>query len=256
MTDDAREWYYADGREPRGPFSRSEIAALVGKGAVRADTFVWADGMADWVEAQATELAPPARPQSPTPPTPPAPSSRRRRAEPPARPAPGARAAIGPGGPAPAMGFKEAVTTCLKQKYATFSGRGSRSEYWYFLLFYVIANVVTLAIDGALFDPDIEFTPVSTILGLALFVPSLSVTVRRLHDTDRSAWWLLLGLAPFVAAFGLAMAMPAITVLEGGDSETTALVVGLAFLGTMLAAFLVLLVFMVQKGTPGPNRYG
>ncbi|HQF31869.1 MAG TPA: DUF4339 domain-containing protein, partial [Hyphomicrobiales bacterium] len=106
MSEDPREWYYADGREPRGPFSRSEIEALVGNGAVRADTFVWADGMADWVEAKATELAPPARPSSPTPPPPPAP----------ARPTPGARAAIGPGGPAPALSFKEAVATCLKRK--------------------------------------------------------------------------------------------------------------------------------------------
>jgi uncharacterized membrane protein YhaH (DUF805 family) len=92
---------------------------------------------------------------------------------------------------APAMGMPDAVRTVLG-KYADFSGRARRSEYWWFALAYLVVYVVATIIDQAF-----GFPILTLIVGLGLLVPSLAVSVRRLHDTDRSGWWLLLGLIPF-----------------------------------------------------------
>jgi uncharacterized membrane protein YhaH (DUF805 family) len=96
--------------------------------------------------------------------------------------------------PAPAagpMGFADAVRSVLTN-YATFSGRARRAEYWWFVLAYVLAFVVAAIVDAAIGAQILEI-----VLVLGLIVPSLAVSVRRLHDTDRSGWWLLLGLIPF-----------------------------------------------------------
>jgi uncharacterized membrane protein YhaH (DUF805 family) len=93
--------------------------------------------------------------------------------------------------PAAQMGLTDAVRSVLTN-YANFSGRARRSEYWWFILAYFLASVVAAIIDAALGAPVLE-----VILILGLLVPSLAVGVRRLHDTDRSGWWLLLGLIPF-----------------------------------------------------------
>ena len=80
------------------------------------------------------------------------------------------------------MGFLEAVKTCFG-KYATFSGRARRSEYWWF----------------ALLSFTLSFIPVvNMIYGLAALIPGIAVCVRHLHDTGRSGWWLLLALVPIV----------------------------------------------------------
>ena len=86
------------------------------------------------------------------------------------------------------MRFITAVTICLK-KYAGFAGRARRSEYWYFLLF---SAVLSIASQIANLDEVVLF------LSLVLFLPSLAVSVRRLHDIDRSGWWLLISLIPLV----------------------------------------------------------
>lgn len=79
------------------------------------------------------------------------------------------------------MSIQESVMTCLKEKYATFSGRASRSEFWWFwLATYVIGLVVGL-ISSAL----------SYIIGLALLIPSIAVGVRRMHDSEHSGWWII-----------------------------------------------------------------
>ncbi len=103
----------------------------------------------------------------------------------------------------------QAVRTVLR-KYAVFSGRARRSEYWWFVLFNVIVSVVAVALDAVLFGTGeatstssaAAFTanpgPVSIVVGLALLLPGLGVAVRRLHDTNRRGWWLLLGLVPLV----------------------------------------------------------
>ena len=96
------------------------------------------------------------------------------------------------------MDFMTAVRTCLS-KYVDFSGRARRSEYWYFVLFNLVVNIVTTILDNLL-GMDFEGSGgiLSTVAGLALFLPGLAVGVRRLHDTDRSGWWILIGLIPII----------------------------------------------------------
>lgn len=113
------------------------------------------------------------------------------------------------------MEFGEAVKICLG-KYATFSGRAPRSEYWWFYLFTFIAMTVGGLIDLLLWE---KLGWLYGIIGLLLFLPGLTASVRRLHDRDRSGWWLLLGAIPLV--------------------------------GTI-----ILIVWLATRGTVGPNRFG
>ncbi len=89
------------------------------------------------------------------------------------------------------MGFTTAVRTCF-QKYATFSGRAPRPEYWWWVLFQVVVSVVVMALTGA----PTGGNTIQGLVSLALLLPSLAVGARRLHDMGRSGWWLLLGLIP------------------------------------------------------------
>ena len=126
------------------------------------------------------------------------------------------------------MTFPEAIKNNFS-KYVTFSGRAPRSEFWWWALFTFIANLVLLGIDITLFgNTTVEagnftaytnFSPLTGIFSLLVFLPSLSVAVRRLHDTDRSGWWWWLLLIPLVG-------------------------------------FIVLIVFWASIGTRGPNRFG
>lgn len=100
------------------------------------------------------------------------------------------------------------------KNYVGFSGRARRAEYWQFTLFNIIALVAFFLIDLAIHSPILY-----ALYALAVLLPSLAVAVRRLHDTDRSGWWLLLGVIPLI----------------GG---------------------IVLLVFMCLEGTQGNNKYG
>jgi len=97
------------------------------------------------------------------------------------------------------MDFMTAVRTCLS-KYVDFSGRARRSEYWYFALFGFLVGVATTLLDGVLgtsYDVG-SGGLLNTVGSLALFLPSLAAGVRRLHDTDRSGWWILIGIIPIV----------------------------------------------------------
>ena len=105
----------------------------------------------------------------------------------------------------------------LLKKYALFDGRARRNEYWYFVLFNVIV-AVGLAMVDAIVRKLVGIGPFGTLYAIAVLVPSIAVSIRRLHDTDRSGWWLLLALIPFVG--------------------------------------LVLLVFLVEDSTASTNRYG
>jgi uncharacterized membrane protein YhaH (DUF805 family) len=99
------------------------------------------------------------------------------------------------------MSFGQAIRTVLS-KYATFSGRARRSEYWWWYLFVAIVFVVASVLDRAagLTYGDMTYGGgwISSIAGLALLLPNLAVGVRRLHDDGRSGWWLLIGLVPVV----------------------------------------------------------
>ena len=90
------------------------------------------------------------------------------------------------------MNFLEATTSGFRN-YATSGGRASRSEYWYWTLFSTLVYAVSAAADYAIF-PAIGWGPVGTVTGIALFLPGLAVSIRRLHDIDRSGYWVLISL--------------------------------------------------------------
>lgn len=111
------------------------------------------------------------------------------------------------------MGFGAAVKTCFS-KYVTFSGRAPRSEFWWFALFNTICAIVTRILDaiagtsyhmtapgGA--TASTGFGYIYTLYALVVFIPVISVSVRRLHDRDRSGWWWWLYLIPVVGAIWL-----------------------------------------------------
>ncbi len=101
------------------------------------------------------------------------------------------------------MSFADAVRTCLN-KYADFSGRARRSEYWFFFLFNVLVSIVASIIDAIIGTRSSSgFGLLEGIAALALLLPGLAVGARRLHDTSRSGWWLLIGLIPLLGAIVL-----------------------------------------------------
>jgi uncharacterized membrane protein YhaH (DUF805 family) len=99
------------------------------------------------------------------------------------------------------MSFQDAVRICLQRKYADFNGRARRSEYWFFILFTAIIGAVGGVLDAIFGIRSGVYSgtgPIQGLLQLALLVPTLAVGARRLHDTGRSGWWLLIGLIPVV----------------------------------------------------------
>ena len=94
------------------------------------------------------------------------------------------------------MGFFGAVISCFS-KYATFSGRASRAEFWYFFLFNVIAGMAVTTADKRILDtPSGEAGIIYISYILFAFLPNISVIVRRLHDIDKSGWWYWIILIP------------------------------------------------------------
>ncbi len=117
------------------------------------------------------------------------------------------------------MGFGTAVSTVFK-KYGGFSGRARRSEYWWWTLFVGIVTIAAVLMDGSSGTDVADGTgPVQGLVTLALLLPNLTVTVRRLHDTGRSGWRVLFGIVPVVG-------------------------------------FILLLVWTVQDSDPLSNRFG
>jgi uncharacterized membrane protein YhaH (DUF805 family) len=152
------------------------------------------------------------------------------------------------------MGFGEAISICFK-KYATFAGRARRAEYWYFVLFSALARLVTTILDAGFGMRGTSGGPFTALLSLALFIPSLAVLTRRMHDTDRSGFWVLgfYGVV-FACLFGIVAAF--IVQARSGATEPgavgTMIVLGLV----ALAVSIWVLVITVTKGTTGSNRYG
>jgi len=144
------------------------------------------------------------------------------------------------------MNFIEAIRTCFS-KYVTFSGRARRSEFWPFFLFQILLGIAAGILDSALVAGGQK--PFTAVVTLALFLPSLAVAARRLHDTNRRGWWMLLPL-PFII-FG--------AVLAGVASMSGIMLVVL--LGAVLAIIglgfaIMLIVWYCTKGTAGANRFG
>ncbi|MDR1310436.1 MAG: DUF805 domain-containing protein [Burkholderiaceae bacterium] len=114
------------------------------------------------------------------------------------------------------MNFTTAVKTVVLKKYAHFTGRACRSEYWWFSLFYVLCVMVLLAGSAG---GSKAMSALFALFYLALLLPSLSVLARRLHDVNRSGWWMLLPLIPVVGS-------------------------------------IILLVWLCSRGSTGANRFG
>jgi uncharacterized membrane protein YhaH (DUF805 family) len=111
------------------------------------------------------------------------------------------------------MGFGQAISSGFSN-YVNFSGRACRSEYWYWILFIIIADIVAGIIDYA-----IGIQVVTGLFGLATLLPNLAVAIRRLHDLDRTGWWIFIGLIPLVG-------------------------------------WIILIIWYCTRGTFGPNRFG
>ena len=135
------------------------------------------------------------------------------------------------------------------RRYAQFTGRARRAEYWWFVLFGVIVGLVATLIDYLL---GLTGLGAGTLVSLGLFVPQLAVGVRRLHDIDRSGWWL--GAAMIVGAIGGGTA-GVLFGLGAGSLGPFALPFGL--LALVFGSYgIVLLVWACTRGTAGPNRFG
>ena len=92
------------------------------------------------------------------------------------------------------MNFQTSIKTCFS-KYAVFSGRASRSEFWFFVLFGLLGGVISAIIDTMILGYSVEVNgPINLIFSVALILPSIAVTTRRLHDINKSGWWQLLWL--------------------------------------------------------------
>lgn len=231
----SESWHYAWQGKSEGPVGTEVIADLIRAGRVRADTLVWREGLANWEPAN-SHFAFGTNAQTVAPPPP--------------MPAYAATAPAAPGQAAPPRSFAEAIKVCF-QKYATFRGRASRSEYWWFQLFIILLSILGSVLE---FGMGRDGQALSAIFGIATFLPNLSVSVRRLHDTDRSGWWIggfYLALIPAVVVLGLAAALSDAAMPGAGG----ALMGGIFGLG-VLAYVIAMIVFMASRGTPGPNRFG
>ena len=136
------------------------------------------------------------------------------------------------------------------KKYAVFSGRAPRAEYWWFYLLIVVAYLVAMIVDSliglAILGP---YGILTLIVALGVLIPSLAASVRRLHDTNRSGWWLLIVAVPyFIVGIMAGRAM------ASGDTGGMA-AAGLFGILALVAA-VVILIFMVLPGTKGDNRFG
>lgn len=244
-------WFYVENDSRIGPVERGELERLISKGTVTSQTLVWQDGLDGWEEARLhfqTSVG-----VSASPPFPPRGLIAEKRVSP-GRTGSGKSNGVGTNGlyiDAPARGFQEAISICFN-KYVTFSGRASRSEYWYFFLFCILIGLATSLIDIAMFGYSNNLSPVNTLATLALFLPSLSVLVRRLHDTDRSGWWVgsfWIGLICFVVMIGMiATSNPYADSAIGGFSAV--------FVIFVLVYSIIMLVFICKRGNVGSNRFG
>ncbi len=137
------------------------------------------------------------------------------------------------------------------KKYAVFSGRAPRAEYWWYTLATAIIGFPVDMIDEAVGNTGM----ISGTFNLALLVPGLAVTIRRLHDTNRSGWWLVAFIIPIAAvAFVGAAAMG--TGLEAMNFPGLGLIGMAVAVITLIVLAVVMFVFMVLPGTAGPNDYG
>jgi uncharacterized membrane protein YhaH (DUF805 family) len=155
------------------------------------------------------------------------------------------------------------------RRYADFSGRSRRQEYWSWVLLQVIVGigflVLMMIVGGSVLASGSLSGAASggiaimliglleLVWALACLVPNIAVTVRRLHDTNRSGWWILAPLVPYLVA--LFSMVGGISSGSGGGMAAAGMIGLLCILAAGVLG-LVVLVFMFLEGTPGPNRFG
>ncbi|NOQ46762.1 MAG: DUF805 domain-containing protein [Desulfobulbaceae bacterium] len=127
--------------------------------------------------------------------------------------------------------FQRYFLDTLKNRYAAFKGRATRSEYWYFLLFSIIIALILTALDSMIINPLLGIQPLvetartgilGTLFSFGTLIPSVALAIRRLHDIGKSGWWILLGVIPIVNIIGI----------------------------------FVLLYFFIKDSQPGENQFG
>ncbi|MEW2919746.1 DUF805 domain-containing protein [Ruegeria sp. ANG10] len=167
------------------------------------------------------------------------------------------------------MGFGEAVKTCFS-KYFQFSGRALRSEYWWFFLFVVLASAALAVLDTIMFGTNPETGQGSRVLSsvfqLAVLIPMLAAGWRRLHDTGRPGWYLLLPMALSITTlFVMLGGVAFFSVLEQGTENPDALrgpaaVLGVTGIVVVSILQLVLSILMIwwltRPSQEGANEYG
>jgi len=167
------------------------------------------------------------------------------------------------------MSFSESIKTCLS-KYVTFSGRATRPEYWWFVLFVVIVSAVLGIVDAALFGVDPTTREPNGMLGpvfsLAIFLPMLAAGWRRMHDTGKPGWFLLLPMLVSVATFAAVMlGIVGFAGLENagvdqGSLRGSAMVLGMTGMFVIgivqLVLAILLLWWLTRPSDAGDNEYG
>lgn len=157
---------------------------------------------------------------------------------------------------------------CFKN-YAKFTGRACRSEFWFFMLFnFVISNALNIMSQSLLWvnDDMIEVVLIGNIYGLAVFIPSLAVTVRRLHDTGKSGWWILSYYLPILLTVVFFVVLFVQIFSEFSFYEMNKIrpedIPWITVVGILLCLFLslffgiFLLVWLCTDSQPGTNKYG
>ena len=182
---------------------------------------------------------------------------------------------------APPVEFFDAIRICLKEKYATFSGRASRSEFWFFVLFVFLLTFVVQIILTVFFflhfkdvfiaanaeaassamENTIGAAPFIIFAGFILFMlafalPALAVATRRLHDTGRSGWWLLLPIVPYLGAILVILSIPAMGAASEAAqaAERIFTIAMLLHMASMLCG-IVIVIFYCLPGQEHPNRF-
>ena len=246
------QYYIGKNNQRLGPFP---VESLLANG-LTPDSLVWCSGMPGWQKAtDVPEVAALFAPQQPPQPqyAPPAQGYQQPQYQQPYQQPPYGQYGYGgvdykqqmsdqhfaTYGYRPQMEFGESIKVCFN-KFADFTGRARRSEYWWFYLFAQLVGSVTCGIGS-----------------LVCFIPMMAVTVRRLHDTGRSGWWYFLPL--IIMLVGMCIFIPLVIAgdINKNDLMTgTGAVIYLVSLLAVLAISIVLLVFCCQDSHRGENKYG
>ncbi|MFD1797499.1 DUF805 domain-containing protein [Paracoccus aurantiacus] len=177
--------------------------------------------------------------------------------------------------PPPHRGPMGAAVRACFQKYARFSGRAPRSEFWYFILFLIAGQILLIILNSTLFGPVVETTPdggqsrlytsgwFGTIFMLATFLPLLAVGWRRMHDLNLRGWWFIAPLIlQFVLLWGTAIYYFGLQGLMDAFRQYGAVTFSFSGPGIgkiillVLAAHVALIIALAWRGTKGPNRFG